>query len=384
MIGTDYSYDFTKNKFGISTLVDEYVNRDGVTFSDNDYGPLAMGSQTWGVTVRDMAQAFAALANNGVIREARTYTKVLDSDGNVVLNNTQSSEEILSQKSVDYMNYCLVNAARGSEADLFYSQGITVAGKTGTTSSDIDRWYCGFTGYYTAAIWCGFDQPETIKMVYGGNPAAQLFKKVMSPIHKGLKNKAVYNSRLMEEITVCLDSGLRATEACEKDVRITLFNDGFTREADAAVYEEDWIKQKCDRHVLVEYCSGGGVANDYCRLFAEAYEKDPTSTDMVKIEEKALVKITEKELKEIQKAEPYRLRDYYTCDEWIWLVDKKGKDVEFRGVDGKLEQEEKAPYKICPVHDEELWETYQESLIPEPTEPEPSVPVEPTTPEATT
>lgn len=376
LIGTDFSYDFSKNKFGLSTLVDSYTDSKGKTHSDNDYAPLSMGSQYHGVTVRDMAEGFATFANGGIIREARTYTKVLDRNGNVVLNNTQESEKILSQKTVDYMNYCLVNATyngTGKQADLFRTMGITTAGKTGTTTSNVDRWYCGFTGYYTAAVWCGFDQPEAITMVNGGNPAAQLFKKVMSPLHKGLKNKTLYNSRLMEEINICLDSGKIATEACENDVRVSLYAvDKFTRITESAVYEEDMIEDKCDKHVLVQHCSGGGVATEYCHLFAAVDET-------VTVEEKALVKISVQELEEIRKAKSLKLKEYYLGNEWIWLVDEEGKDTVFTGVDGKLKQNVNAPYLICPVHDQAAWEEYQSSLEPIP--PEPIDPIDPTVPD---
>lgn len=372
LIGTDFSYDFSKNKFGLSTLVDSFTDSKGKVHSDNDYAPLSMGSQYHGVTVRDMAEGFAAFANGGVIRKARSYTKVLDRDGNVVLDNTQKSEQIVSQKTVDYMNYCLVNATyngTGKQGDLFRSMGITTAGKTGTTSSNYDRWFCGFTGYYTAAVWCGFDQPESIKMVNGGNPAAQLFKKVMSPLHKGLRNKTLYNSRLMEEITICLDSGKIATEACENDIRVSLYSaDKFTRIAKAALYQEDMIEDKCDKHITVQHCSGGGVATEYCHLFAAV-------DDTVTVEEKALVKLSIAELEEIRQAKKLNLRDYYLGDAWIWLVDEEGKDAIFEGVDGNLKQSVKAPYLICPVHDQAAWEEYQSSLEPIPPESiDPSLP----------
>ena len=366
MIGTDYSYDFAKNKFGLSTMIEEYVDSSGVVHSDNNYAPLAMGSQTWGVTVRDMASAFATYANNGIHREGRTFTKVFDSDGNLVIDNTQDAEQIISQKTVDYMNFCLVNATRngtGWEADLYYSYGITTAGKTGTTTSNKDRWYCGFTGYYTAAVWCGFDQPDSIVPTNSNNPAAALFKKVMGPLHKGLSNVGLYNSNLMKSVTVCLDSGLLATDACKADIRTT---DNFSRLADSRAYAEDIPVDKCDKHVMVEYCSCGGVANEYCKLFAETDET-------VTIEEKALVKLTQKELEAINKASGYGLVAQYLGNEYVYAVNEDGTDAVFKGIDGTLTQAEDAPYVICPEHNEQSWNEYQQTL---PTEPEPEEPTE--------
>ena len=101
LIGVNYGYEFAKYKFGLTSLVDEYIDENGTVHTDNGYAPLAMGAQTWGVHVRDMAGAYATFANNGIRRQERTFTKVYDSDGNLVLDNTQKQEQILSQKSVN-------------------------------------------------------------------------------------------------------------------------------------------------------------------------------------------------------------------------------------------------------------------------------------------
>lgn len=361
MIGTDYGYDFAKNKFGLSTLIEEYIDSTGTVHSDNGYAPLAMGAQTWGVTVRDMASAFATYANDGVYREGRTFTKVFDSSGNLVLDNKQDSQQIVSEKTVDYMNYCLVNATQrgtGTEARI---SGITVAGKTGTTTGNKARWYCGFTGYYTAAVWTGFDQPDNIRPVYVNNPAAVLFKSVMAPLHKGKANIALYSTSKMRDVTVCLDSGKLATDACKADVRTS---DTFTRLADAAVYQEDYPTEKCDKHVMVEVCSCGGVANAYCHMFAEVDET-------VTIEQRSLVKLTQTEVDEIFKAGQHGLVAEYLGNEYVYLVKEDGSDAVFRGINGKLVQEEKAPYLVCSEHTQQAWEQYQSSL---PTEPEATEP----------
>ncbi len=352
-IGVDYSFDFAKNKFGLSTLVDGYTNSSGEYVTDKNYAPLAMGAQTWGVTVRDMASAFATFANNGVYRQGRTFTKVFDSNGNLVIDNIQKSEQIVSQKTVDYMNYCLVNATAngtGYEANLSYSHGITTAGKTGTTTSNKARWYCGFTGYYTAAVWCGFDQPDNIRPLYVNNPSAALFKSVMGPLHKGKSNIALYNSGALKGVTVCLDSGKLATDACKADVR------GVTRTAAAAVYSEDYPTEYCDKHVMVDICSAGGVANEYCHLFAER-ETQPEG-DAVTVEEKSLVKMTRDELDAIKKASGYGLSNTFQGDECVYQVDEDGNDAVFGGIFGKLNQSEDAPYVVCTRHTKEAWDAY--------------------------
>lgn len=360
----DYSvsYKALKEKFGLTTLIDG---------KDNFSAPLAMGAQTYGVTVREMAAAFATFPNNGVYREARSYTKVFDSDGNEVLYNEQDERKILGEKAVNYMNYCLVRAMQvgtGIEADLSKSYGITTAGKTGTTESNYDRWICGYTGYYTAAVWSGFDYPDSINMINGGSPSNQLFKKVMGPLHQGKRNKALYSTKNMKEIEVCLESGKLATDACKADVR-TVAGD-LSRIYKVLVYQDDIPKETCDQHVMISYCSGGGVANEYCAKFAAV---DPS----VVVSEQALVKLTTEKIYEIKKAYSHGLRDEYKTNNYVYAVDSKGNDVVFKGFKDDLVQSVEAPYVICPVHTAQSWLEYEQShpVVPD----TPDVPVIPDT-----
>lgn len=355
-IGTDYSYDFAKNKFGISTLVDEYVDPSGTVHTDNNYAPLAMGAQTWGVTVRDMANAFATFPNYGVYREARTFTLVLDNEGNVVIDNEQRTERILSQKSADYMNLCLVNATHTGTGKGAIIKGMTTAGKTGTTTSNYDRWYCGFTGYYTAAVWTGFDQPEGIN--YSNNPASELFKKVLDPLHTGKEDMDLYHEDLMEKVVVCLDSGKLATKACYADVRET------SRVRESWVYGEDYPTEYCDKHIQMDVCSSGHVANEYCTLFAE--RENQTEEDTVTVTKQSLVKMTQAELDAIKKASGYGLAGFAQGTDWVYRIYDSGAATE-------------SAYKECEEHTLEAWEEYLASQVPE--EPvDPDNPTEPVPP----
>lgn len=377
MIGTTYSYQFAKEKFHLSSLVDSYTGSNGTVYSDNGFAPLAMGAQTFGVKVRDMASAFATFANNGEYREGRTFTKVYDSNGKLVLDNTQESEQILSEKTVNYMNYCLswaTSSGTGYEAKI---SGMSTAGKTGTTADDKDRWYCGFTNYYTAAVWCGYDSPEDIYVTSSGvhNPSAYLFNRVMTPLHEGKEDVSLYDSSKMVSVSVCIYSGKLATDACRNDIRNGLNGESFSCVQSALVYPEDIPNGYCDKHTNVEYCSGGGVATEYCHLFAEEDES-------ITFKESALVKMTQGELDEIAKAGPYNLSDIYEQDEFVYLVNENGSDGVFKGIHGDLQQDVDAPYMVCPVHTKEAWEKYQQSQ--KPTDPTDSTdPTEPTTPGVT-
>ena len=352
--GENYAFHFAKDKFRISTFVESYTDADGGYHTDIGIGPLALGAQTFGVTVRDMTSAFATFANKGVYRNGRTFSKVYDSKGNLVIDNTQETEQILSQKSVDYMNYCLTAATRegtGTEADLFYTYGVSTAGKTGTSGDNYDRWYCGFTGYYTAAVWCGFESPESIQCYSVNNPAAYLFKQVMGPLHKGKSDILLYSETKLKPVNMCLSSGKIATSACTNDIRLDspLNPSDFIATSQAVVYAEDMPTEYCDKHVMVDYCSGGGAATQWCKHFAEV-------DSSVKIRQEGLVKLYQSEIEQIRKASSYRLISDYYRNDYVYLINSNGSDAVFKGFNNNLSNS--APYVTCKVHTQSAWEQY--------------------------
>lgn len=172
------SFEFLKTKLGVTSLID----------ADCDYAPLALGQLTNGITVREMAQAYSAFVNDGIFTYSRTYNYITDSSGNVVLENP--ARTIVAFKANTAWNmtdmlYNAVNSGTGTEARL---SNMPVGGKTGTTTNNCDRYFVGFTPYYVAAVWTGYDTPEY--MNFSGNPAAQIWKLIMAPIHEGLETKS--------------------------------------------------------------------------------------------------------------------------------------------------------------------------------------------------
>lgn len=171
------SLEFLRSRLGVESLID----------SDADYAAMALGEPHYGITVREMAQAYTALANDGVFTYSRTYTMVKDRTGKIILDNQPQTIQAFSQDTARTMTYMLNNAATygtGSESRL---SNMPVAGKTGTTTSNRDRWFCGYTPYYTCAVWTGYDTPE--RMSFSGNPATQIWQKVMSAVHADLPYK---------------------------------------------------------------------------------------------------------------------------------------------------------------------------------------------------
>ena len=332
MMGREYSFNFAKDKFGLSTLVKEYKNSSGKIFTDVDWAPLGLGAPTVGVTVRDMTTAYATFANNGVYRRARTFTLIYDHEGVPVYQNEQTSSQILSAKTVDYINYCLdqvVADGTGTSADFDYD----ICGKTGTTTSAKDRWFCGYTNKYTASVWTGYDHPEAITGSAGQAAARTLWKKVMEPLHKGLESEKLYNPENFTQVTICTDCGNLATEACRIDVRTIESNLG--RVESVLVYPEDVPKITCDCHVEVDYCTDcKAVANTGCTHVRKA----------------SLVKMTQSKVDEIIKASNVGLWSSCAKENYIYLVDKQGNPVPFHGFKGDKNPGLTLPYVSCHIH----------------------------------
>ena len=178
-LGVDASYSFLENNLGFTTLIAQ----------DRNYSSLALGELTNGATVREMTQAFCTFINGGIFTESHVYTQVTDSSGSLVLENnieTHVAMKANTAYNVLDMLYGAATSGTGTEAN-FWSQ--PVAGKTGTSSYNWNRWFCGTTGYYTAAVWTGYDMPE--QMYFYGNPAAQIWRSVMSAVHEGLEWKSL-------------------------------------------------------------------------------------------------------------------------------------------------------------------------------------------------
>jgi len=334
LTGYEYAYNFARYNLGQSYLTEDYPLGDGRSLNDLGASPLALGALTVGSTVLEMAQAYATFPNGGEFREARLYTKVYNSQGQIVLDNTQDTRQVLSEKTVNYMNYCLYAAANEGTGGAAIFGGQKIAGKTGTTSSNRDRWFCGYTAHYTAAVWCGYNQPEEIRLIGStANPAARLWKLVMEPIHRGLPSQALYNGNAFRTVAVCLDSGKLATPACQADVR-------GGRVSYVNVYPEDAPTQSCDKHITVEYCvTGGGVATEYCYMDPEA-----------DIQGRSLVKLNSGEVDEIRSGLLVGLIDSFGNDGYVYFVNREGEPVAWHGFSGYANEGSDLPYLVCPLH----------------------------------
>ena len=171
--GPQTSYDYLTGRLGVTSLVPD----------DISYAPMALGQLTYGISVREMCQAYCSFVNDGTFTYSRSYSMVTDAKGNVVLDNSPRTIQAFQPNTAYTMTYMLkknVEEGIAGEARLW---SIPVGGKTGTSGDMKDRWFAGVTPYYVAVVWTGYDIPESISI--GGNPAAQLWRKVMSRVLDG-------------------------------------------------------------------------------------------------------------------------------------------------------------------------------------------------------
>ena len=165
--------------------------RDALGFdlhpADEDYAPLAAGQLTYGATVREMASGFTMFPNMGERSILRTYSMIRDSDGEVVIDNSAAYIRVITPTTAYWMTDMLHEAVtvRGGTGTAANLGRMPTAGKTGTSSDNRDRWFVGFTPYYLAAVWTGYDTPAAMRS--SANPAAQVWKMVMDPIHAELE-----------------------------------------------------------------------------------------------------------------------------------------------------------------------------------------------------
>lgn len=208
MVGLSTSFGYLQNKFHISTLEEK----------DKNYSSLALGGLTQGVTVKDMAAAYATFVNSGKYIEPYTYTQVLDSTGQVILQNTPNATQAISAASA-YITadllYGVVNSSVGTGRSAKLDCGISTYGKTGTTDDDCDKWFVGFTPYYVGACWYGFDTPASLSAAgVSGNPTVTAWNIVMEEIHESLDKKELTKPNNVVEVEVCEKSGMLATSTC--------------------------------------------------------------------------------------------------------------------------------------------------------------------------
>ncbi len=205
-LGVNRSFAFLSEKLGISSLVAQREEK-GKVFSDLNLPSLALGGLTDGVSTMEMSAAYAAFANGGLYIEPHTYTKVMDRHGATVLEKKPKTHVAMKEKTAKEMTSILYSVTQsGGTASTAQISRMTVAGKTGTTDEDKDRWFVGYTPYYVSAVWCGFDDSTPIGTL-STNPALAAWKKVYTKIHADLPAKSFTGINTSYDVSVCTVSG---------------------------------------------------------------------------------------------------------------------------------------------------------------------------------
>lgn len=244
-------FDYLLN-LGFTTLVDRRETSDGQIYSDIQL-PTALGGLTDGVTNVELTAAYAAIANGGTYIKPVYYTKIVDSKGNVLLQNSKSGKKVMKNTTAWLLTDAMkdvIKRGTGKKA-AFKKIKMTQAGKTGTTSDNTDFWFEGYTPYYTAGIWLGYDSMFT---QMSGSASKIMWRDIMEKVHKvkKLKNK---NFKKPEDIItrkICKKCGkLAVYDLCDRaldgnDIKTEYFARGTQP------------KESCDCHVKYTFSNSTG------------------------------------------------------------------------------------------------------------------------------
>lgn len=252
----------------------EYAKNFGIsTLTDTDYNPaLALGGITDGVTNLELTGAFATIANGGVYTKPIFFTRILDHDGKVLIDNIPETHRVLKDSTAFLLTDAMADsmessrkfaspgAGPSSTSAAASIPGMSNAGKSGTTSSNNDIWFVGFTPYYTAGIWAGCDNNQHLTKQNGGTSFHKaLWRKIMTRVHEGMSDPGFPVPDSIETAQICRKSGkLAVSGVCTNDPRGN------------AVYTEYFAKgtvptEVCSNHVRATVCPiSHALPTPYC------------------------------------------------------------------------------------------------------------------------
>lgn len=251
-LGFDYL-----QRFGFTTLVDKRESKDGRIFSDITQ-TLALGGITDGVKNIELNAAYATIANGGEYVKPKFYTKILDHDGNVLLENEKETSQVLKPTTAWLLTSAMEDVVTKGTGGRVRFDGMTIAGKTGTTSDENDVWFAGYTPYYTCTTWAGFDNNVDLKSGDEANLAKTIWRETMKRIHEG-----------MEDPGFPMPPGITTAVACNKTGKLAV--DGLCTldgSAHSEYYAEGTVpKEACNgAHIYGQYMCAltGQMASESC------------------------------------------------------------------------------------------------------------------------
>ena len=246
-LGPGNSIDFLR-QLGITSLVKADENKE----HNDENLSMVLGGLTNGISPLEMAGAYSAIANDGVYITPTFYTRVENTAGEVVLQPTQEKTRVMSPENAFIEKSILTGPVIGSNGTARGCRisGIDVGAKTGTTDDNKDRWLCGFTPYYAAATWYGYDNNDVLYTGYT-NYAAKIWAAVMKKVHSGLEEAKFIKPDNVVTATICMDSGKRATESCSRT-----YTEYFVRGT---------VPDYCEGHKILTICKDTNkIATEFC------------------------------------------------------------------------------------------------------------------------
>lgn len=201
--------------FGFTTLAhgtEEDTDADGNVWSDANLA-TALGGITYGVTNVELCAAYAAIANGGNYIKPIYYTKILDHNGDVLIEKTSAERSVIKESTAWLLTSAMEDVVKYGTGTACQLDNMAVAGKTGTTESYNDLWFVGYTPYYTCAVWSGYDNNEKLPD-YARDFHKNLWKKVMTRIHEGMAYKEFEQPSSIEKISICEETGLLPRAGC--------------------------------------------------------------------------------------------------------------------------------------------------------------------------
>lgn len=203
------------DNFGFTTLAhgtEADKDANGNIWSDANLA-TALGGITRGVTNVELCASYAAIANGGNYIKPIYYTKILDHNGNVLIENTAAERSVIKESTAFLLTSAMEDVVKQGTGTACQLDNMPVAGKTGTTEAYNDLWFVGYTPYYTCAVWSGYDNNEKLPD-YARNFHKALWKKVMTRIHEGLSSKEFEKPASVEKLSVCEETGLLPRAGC--------------------------------------------------------------------------------------------------------------------------------------------------------------------------
>ena len=238
-------FDYLEN-FGFTTLEASKVieTSDGTRVYTDIHQSLALGGLTNGVTNYELNAAYAAIANHGLYMEPIMYTKVVDADGNIILDNTanQESRQVIKETTAFLLTSAMQDTVTSGTGTAASFSGQAIAGKTGTSTKDCDKWFAGFTPYYTATVWVGIDNNTPMTSSGEKNLAKKLWRLCMSEIHEDLPYQSFTMPSGITTCTVCSRSGkLPIAGLCDNTLITEYYESGTEPTETCDVHYSGWV-----------------------------------------------------------------------------------------------------------------------------------------------